>query len=178
MRRTDRSGSRWSCRHCCSASRYPPCCRLRRRRRQSALSARAARGLPAATDDAVPQLVGARAAEPDVARSGQRGGRRHRIHHETRPRDAALLLVTGTYIILVTIAGQAAAWWIVGLRQIRIGRIALLAAAAALIVRVHRDRHRQAGQRTGCVTDHRRRRSLTQRKRWRTRCLVTHTRLG
>ena len=36
------------------------------------------------------------------------------------------LLVTGTYIILVTIAGQAAAWWIVGLRQIRIGRIALV----------------------------------------------------
>ena len=43
------------------------------------------------------------------------------------------LLVTGTYIILVTIAGQAAAWWIVGLRQIRIGRIALVGAAALIV---------------------------------------------
>ena len=44
------------------------------------------------------------------------------------------LAVIGTYIALVTVAGQAAAWWIVGIHQRRAGRAALIAIAAALMI--------------------------------------------
>jgi hypothetical protein len=44
------------------------------------------------------------------------------------------LLVTGSYIVFATVAGQAAAWWIVGVRQSRLGRLAVLAAATVLII--------------------------------------------
>ena len=37
------------------------------------------------------------------------------------PRLLLALAVTGTYIAFVTVAGQATAWWIVGVRQSRAG---------------------------------------------------------
>ena len=42
------------------------------------------------------------------------------------PRLLLALLVIGTYVGFVTVAGQATAWWIVGVRQQRAGRAALL----------------------------------------------------
>ena len=46
------------------------------------------------------------------------------------------LAVTGTYIAFVTVAGQATAWLIVGVRQSRAGRATLLAMAAVLMAGV------------------------------------------
>ena len=40
----------------------------------------------------------------------------------------------GTYVGFVSVAGQAAAWWIVGLRQQRAGRVALLSIAGLLLI--------------------------------------------
>ena len=50
------------------------------------------------------------------------------------PRLILALLVIGTYVGFVTVAGQAAAWWIVGLRQQRAGRAALLSIAGLLLI--------------------------------------------
>ncbi len=52
------------------------------------------------------------------------------------PRLVFALTVTAAYLVCATVTGQATAWWIVGFRQLRIGRVVLFIVAFALLAGV------------------------------------------